>query len=46
MMGGTVDGVDEAEANVFGGEAFVDGGALLEEEHPRGDGCADIGEDD
>ena len=43
---GAEDGVDAAEANVFGGHAFVDGGALLEEEHPGGDGGSDIGEDD
>ena len=43
---GSENGVDAAEANIFGGHAFVDGGALLEEKHPGGDGCADVGEDD
>ena len=43
---GAEDGVDAAEADVFGGHAFVDGGALLEEKHPGGDGGADVGEDD
>ena len=39
-------GVGAAEADVFGGHALVDGGALLEEKHPGSDGGADIGEDD
>ena len=44
--GGADHGVGAAEANVFGGHALVDGGALLEEKHPGRDGGADIGEDD
>ena len=39
-------GVGTAEADVFGGHALVDGGALLEEKHPGSNGGADIGEED
>src|ERR1700688_407014 len=40
------EGVDAAEADVFGGHALVDGGALLKEKHPGSDGGADGGENE